>query len=120
MTTPTASPCLACGACCAHFRVSFYWTEADDAPGGHVPAALTEHVQQHLRCMRGTNGAPRRCVALQGEIGRAVHCAIYAQRPSPCREFEPWRDDGAPNADCQRLRAARSLPPLPARAPATA
>ena len=34
--------CQPCGACCAHFRVSFYWAEADDAPGGFVPAALTD------------------------------------------------------------------------------
>ena len=24
------NPCVTCGACCAHFRVSFYWAEADD------------------------------------------------------------------------------------------
>jgi hypothetical protein len=30
------NPCVSCGACCAHFRVSFYWAEADDAPGGIV------------------------------------------------------------------------------------
>ncbi|MEG6657786.1 YkgJ family cysteine cluster protein, partial [Pseudomonas aeruginosa] len=23
----TDNPCLTCGACCAHFRVSFYWGE---------------------------------------------------------------------------------------------
>ncbi|HBP8873638.1 TPA: YkgJ family cysteine cluster protein, partial [Escherichia coli] len=25
------NPCMRCGACCAFFRVSFYWAEADDA-----------------------------------------------------------------------------------------
>ncbi len=35
------NPCMTCGACCAYFRVSFYWAEADDA-GGLVPSALTE------------------------------------------------------------------------------
>ena len=35
-------PCLTCGACCAHFRVSFHWSEADPEQGGAVPAALTE------------------------------------------------------------------------------
>ena len=35
------NPCMTCGACCAYFRVSFYWAEADDA-GGPVPSALTE------------------------------------------------------------------------------
>lgn len=37
------NPCMSCGACCAYFRVSFYWAEADDA-GGSVPAQLTEPV----------------------------------------------------------------------------
>ncbi|THB82127.1 YkgJ family cysteine cluster protein, partial [Pantoea allii] len=22
-----SNPCVSCGACCAHFRVSFYWAE---------------------------------------------------------------------------------------------
>ena len=26
-------PCLTCGACCAHFRVSFHWSEADPDQG---------------------------------------------------------------------------------------
>lgn len=28
------NPCLDCGICCTHFRISFYWAEADDTPGG--------------------------------------------------------------------------------------
>src|SRR5690606_12667348 len=34
------SPCLDCGACCAYYRVSFHWSEADPATGGETPAAL--------------------------------------------------------------------------------
>jgi len=35
------NPCLSCGACCAAFRVSFYWREADGGEsGGAVPPAL--------------------------------------------------------------------------------
>lgn len=31
MLSQVATPdeCLRCGACCAHFRVSFYWAEAE-------------------------------------------------------------------------------------------
>ncbi|MDE2118366.1 MAG: YkgJ family cysteine cluster protein [Betaproteobacteria bacterium] len=103
------NPCLSCGACCAHLRVSFYWTEADDAPGGQVPARLTERVHAHLRCMKGTNEKPPRCIALQGEIGRQVACAIYELRPSPCREFNVLEQDGTPNERCRRLRAQAGL-----------
>lgn len=37
------NPCMTCGACCAYFRVSFYWAEGDDA-SGRVPASLTESI----------------------------------------------------------------------------
>lgn len=103
------NPCVSCGACCAHFRVSFYWAEADDAPGGIVPSALTERVNEHLRCMAGTQDRPPRCVALGGEIGQQVGCTIYELRPSPCREFEMYEPDGSPNPRCQRVREAIGL-----------
>ena len=60
------NPCMTCGACCAYFRVSFYWAEASDG-GGTVPVDLTEPLTPFLRCMRGTNQKQSRCVALQGE-----------------------------------------------------
>ncbi|HEY5763065.1 MAG TPA: YkgJ family cysteine cluster protein [Rhodocyclaceae bacterium] len=110
------NPCLDCGVCCTHFRISFYWAEADDA-GGTVPANMTEHLQQHLRCMKGSNQTPRRCAALLGEVGQGVRCTIYPQRPSPCREFPVFHDDGTPNEACQRLRATIGLPPLAPLAP---
>lgn len=96
--------CQSCGACCAHFRVSFYWAEADDAPGGTVPAALTRPLGSLHRCMAGTETKPVRCVALQGEIGREVGCTIYAQRSSSCRSVMPG------DAQCLKARAAYGLP----------
>ena len=48
-----------------------------------------------------------RCISLRGELGKpGIHCAIYENRPTPCREFDIWLPDGTPNPDCQRLRAA--------------
>ncbi|WP_312240561.1 YkgJ family cysteine cluster protein [Pantoea sp.] len=105
------NPCMTCGACCAHFRVSFYWAEADDA-GGAVPAALTEPLNLFLRAMRGTNSAAPHCVALQGEVGGCVSCGIYAQRPTPCREFSMSGENGIANEACDRARARYGLPPL--------
>lgn len=97
--------CQTCGACCASFRVSFYWGEADDAPGGIVPAQLTEAVSSYLRCMKGTASKPVRCVALEGEVGQRVSCGIYPLRPSACREFDVLEADGSPNPRCTALRA---------------
>ncbi|WP_230969023.1 YkgJ family cysteine cluster protein [Nitrogeniibacter aestuarii] len=110
MTDP--NPCLGCGLCCTHFRVSFYWAEGDDAPGGYVPAHLTEKVNDFYRCMKGTGQAPRRCHALEGQVGESVACRIYEQRPSPCREFEVYLENGEPNPRCNELRLKAGLSPL--------
>lgn len=105
-------PCLRCGACCAHYRASFYWAEADDLTPGGVPVDTTEVVSLHLRAMRGTNQPGPRCIALQGTIGHAVHCAIHPQRPSTCRDYLPSYENGAPNPRCDAARAAHGLAPL--------
>lgn len=103
---------MACGACCAAFRVSFYWREAgDDTPGG-VPVELTEDFNQYLRIMKGTGRIPTRCAALQGEVGAAVHCSIYEKRPSVCRAFAMSWEHGAPSPLCDTARTAHGLPPM--------
>lgn len=102
MTAATLD-CQRCGACCAVFRVSFYWAEADDAPGGTVPVALTRPVGTLHRCMAGTEVRPVRCVALQGEVGRSVACGIYEQRASTCRGVQPGDEQ------CLKARTAHGL-----------
>ncbi|MFI4939666.1 MAG: YkgJ family cysteine cluster protein [Burkholderiales bacterium] len=112
-----ANPCLSCGACCAHFRVSFYFGELAGQPGGWVPVELTAKVNDFYAAMKDAESCKGRCVALRGEIGEAgVSCSIYPNRPTPCREFEAWEKDGTPNPDCQRLREQRGLPALRPRA----
>jgi Fe-S-cluster containining protein len=100
-----ASPCQACGACCAAFRVSFHWLEADARA---LPEPLVERVSAHLLCMRGTWAARPRCAALAGEVGRAVACTAYERRPSPCREVQVG------DAQCAKARAIHGLRPLAA------
>lgn len=108
-----ANPCLSCGACCAHFRVSFYFGEADPLYGGVVPPALVTPISPSRVCMQGTEQGSGRCVALRGTLGQpGIHCDIYEQRPTPCREFDMWEADGSPNPDCQRLRLTLNLPAL--------
>lgn len=106
------NPCLSCGACCASFRVSFYWRETSEAGAGGVPVALTEPLSDFYSCMKGTNQKNPRCTALQGEVGQQVACAIYPQRSTTCRTFNMIEDDGAINQDCNRARARHGLPPL--------
>lgn len=103
-----SSPCLSCGACCSAFRVTFYWAESTAHPQGHVPVELTNSVGPVSRCMQGTDARAPRCIALAGQVGDCVSCAIYAQRPSVCREVMPG------DAFCRKARARHGLAPLPA------
>lgn len=95
------SDCRDCGACCASFRVSFYWAEAD---AYDLPKVLVEKVAPLYACMAGTDAALPRCRALQGEVGSGVRCTVYSHRPSPCRELQVG------DAQCARARLRHGLP----------
>ena len=100
--------CQQCGACCASFRVSFYWAEA---PERGLPDVFVEKLNAHLANLAGTNQREPHCRALQGEIGKNVTCVAYSQRPSPCREVEPGDEK------CNTARARHGLSPLERAAP---
>jgi Fe-S-cluster containining protein len=95
--------CQQCGACCASFRVSFYWAEA---PERGLPDALVEKLSSHLANLAGTNQPVPHCHALEGIVGQSVGCRVYEQRPSPCREVEPGDEK------CNRARAKHGLPAI--------
>lgn len=97
------NPCLNCGACCAHFRVSFYWAEAEMLG---LPEHLTEPLTAVYSCMAGTNRSMPRCAALEGDVGGDVACSVYMQRPSPCRELQAGDDK------CNRARRRHGLAPI--------
>jgi Fe-S-cluster containining protein len=104
--------CLSCGACCAYYRASFYWGEAEDSNAGGVPLAMTKKLNDFRLVMKGTEGSHPRCIALKGFIGRRVRCSIYAQRPSICRKFRPAWQNHTPNLRCDKARRAWGLQPL--------
>ena len=105
-------PCLTCGACCAHFRVSFHWSEADPEQGGAVPAALTEPLRVHEGVMRGTSQKRPWCVALDAEIGRYSRCTIHDRRPSTCAAVPASLESGERSVQCDKARLAHGLHPL--------
>ena len=107
-----AHPCMQCGACCAHFRVAFHWSETDARTGGVVPLELTETLDLHRLAMRGTYAAKPHCIALEGVVGVAARCSIYEHRPSVCREVAPSWETGAASAHCDKARLAYGLPLL--------
>jgi Fe-S-cluster containining protein len=82
-------------------------------PEGDVPRRLVVDARtpRHVH-MRGTEGAERRCVALQGVVGAEVACTIYAVRPPPCRDFAASYEDGAPAPYCDQARATHGFAPL--------
>jgi uncharacterized protein len=106
------NPCRSCGACCAHYRVSFYWAEADDFTCGGVPAELTERLNDVLLVMKGTNQSKPHCLALIGELGRRVKCAIYLKRPQVCRNLHSSWSVGRADEKCDKARMSIGLPPL--------
>ena len=105
-------PCLSCGACCAQYRVAFHWMESDEVTPGGVPVALTERLDAHRLCMRGTYCDPIRCVALDAEIGTYSRCSIHPNRPSVCREVDASWEYGRPSPQCDKARIAHGLPAL--------
>lgn len=113
MSVISFNPCTHCGACCAYYRASFYWAEAEPSLGGTVPPELTEKLTEHMAMMKGTWGPNPRCICLEGEIGVQVGCSIYPLRSSGCRDFPFAWDNGEPHDRCDKARAAWSLPPLP-------
>ena len=93
--------CIHCGACCATFRVSFYWAE-----GSALPPNYTVALTPVYDCMAGTNQSQPKCIALQGEVGREVSCSVYAARSSTCKEVQLG------DTQCQKARLAHQLPPI--------
>jgi Fe-S-cluster containining protein len=107
----STSPCTSCGACCAFFRVSFFWGECQSS-GGTVPDDTVELVTPSLVAMRGTSQPNPRCTKLAGEIGEDVRCTMYEQRSSSCRDFDASWENGEHNPRCDDARAKHGLPPL--------
>lgn len=110
MADDPKNPCKTCGACCTQYRISFYQAECTDN-GGVVPSELVTPITPFYIAMKGTESGGR-CIALQGEIGKDIGCAIYSNRPTVCRTFPVWESDGTPNVRCQESRQRVGLKPL--------
>lgn len=106
--------CGSCGACCASLQVDFHVSALASLTSGGVPDAMTVPVTHRISRMRGTDASPPRCCALEGEVGVAVRCTIYASRPGPCRDFAPHAVLGIGDAGCDDARRRHGMVPLPA------
>ena len=95
-----ASPCQACGACCAYSSSWPRFSTEDDAALELIPEKLVNDRLSGMRC----DGD--RCSALAGKVGFATSCTIYAARPEVCRTCMPG------DAECAMARRRHGLPVL--------
>jgi Fe-S-cluster containining protein len=95
-----ASPCQACGACCAYSSNWPRFSTEDDADLDLIPVELVNERASGMRC----DGD--RCAALDGRIGEATACTIYAVRPEVCRTCMPG------DVECTMARKKHGLPGL--------
>ena len=116
-------PCQLCGACCASFRVTFYWREAEDStlltesknqhPQPIVPKGYWIESNSMQRQMKGTEHKHLpKCIALKGRIGEFVSCEIYNNRPTPCQNFKASYEHGLHEKRCDEARKRHGLKPL--------
>jgi len=90
--------CQSCGACCAYSSNWPRFSTENDAVIEMIPKQFVNERLSGMRC-RG-----ERCMALEGEIGIATSCGIYALRPDVCRTCVPG------DAECAMARRKYGLP----------
>lgn len=108
---PEKNPCLTCGTCCAHFRVSLVLGRNRLGLGAEC-SPRTGRANISIFVRKGTNNKHPRCVALQGVIDNQVNCLIYNFRPTACRDFAISGQNNQPNNLCEQTRKSWKLRPL--------
>lgn len=111
IVTPVDAPipeCTTCGACCGAMICVAVGSEDVQTPAEHYWNITTTGergeitVDRYLR----RSGETLACANLGGEIGKAVGCQIYEQRPQMCHVFEAGSDK------CHALRRAYGIEPF--------
>jgi Fe-S-cluster containining protein len=95
-----SSLCQSCGACCAYSQNWPRFTMESDEALELIPPAFVNARQSGMRCEGD------RCAALQGKIGEATACGIYAVRPEVCRTCMPG------DAECAMARRKFGMPAI--------
>lgn len=99
-------PCQTCGACCSQFQVKFNTSE------DFVPFFYKIKISDSQMALKFNHPEKKRCLALDGHIGKNVHCKIYPFRPSPCHNFKASFENGIHQVRCDEARAVMGLRPL--------
>lgn len=105
--------CQACGACCcntarnlAEGTQEYIEVTREDRLYREERATLRELAvrSEDGRYYMTLTGPEQRCIALEGDLGEGVGCAIYALRPSGCRQVESGDEE------CLKARRHHGLP----------
>ena len=116
-----SNPCLACGACCAYFRASFHWSEAEPAAGGLTPPHLTTKLTAHHAVMRGTEQQPPRCIGFTARSARTFAASFTPCGPRPAATsrlrgstacITSGATGPAPHMACRRCRRLQTVAEL--------
>lgn len=99
---PQPSPCTSCGACCA---CEADWPRFSLETEEEIAAIPLDKIAPDGSGMDWTGES---CAALDGIVGVAVRCTVYAARPIVCRDCMPGDDA------CTIARERYGMPPLPA------
>jgi uncharacterized protein len=108
-TAPADYDCRLCGACCVPFHeepgyVLLAPGEADACRWLGLPVLDADgSLYLGTRPHEG-RGIGRACVAFEGSVGTPSGCAVYAERPGRCRDFEMG------SARCRFARLQAGLP----------
>jgi uncharacterized protein len=98
LATDLSELCQSCGACCGYSANWPRFSIESDEELALIPEQLVNARLSGMRCEGD------RCAALQGEIGDATACGIYAVRPEVCRTCMPG------DAECATARRKFGLP----------
>ncbi len=96
--------CTRCGACCSvNFTVEVEAEEQDDLFDAIDESVLIDldgaDFDQSYPEIMGVPKRDGRCVALIGDVGTEVFCAVYEARPKTCSTFTPG------STQCEDVRA---------------
>jgi Fe-S-cluster containining protein len=100
LATDLSRLCQSCGACCGYSANWPRFSIESDEELALIPEQLVNARLSGMRCEGD------RCAALQGEIGDATACGIYAVRPEVCRTCMPG------DAECATARRKFGLPAI--------
>lgn len=95
MSASDSLDCRSCGACCRNTRENVVEGFADYVEIERGDAILRKPDLMRRYAVVNDAGVPHlrldpegRCLALKGALGKRVRCAIYHERPSPCRRVQ--------------------------------